>query len=312
MLGPSPVRAQSSKPNFSCSVVHQPWESGSSRAPRPAAVTVSGALAAGILLRKNRRQSVCRFTKGEKALSNMSARQQSMLDRLHNHAAALGGKCLAIGYKNCYTKVPWQCQHGHTWDARPRDVLHNKSWCPECARNRQRIPLQRLQGHARRRGGRCMSESKYNRSITKVLWQCKLQHTWEATPNKVLNQGTWCPDCSRKGRTCKRRSLKDLQAHAASLGGRCLATSYEGMLAPVLWQCHRGHIWSASASSIFHLKTWCAVCSGRAPLELARLQEHARRQGGECLATGYVNNKSKVPWKCQHGHTWPGKTRQRS
>ena len=302
--GPSPARAQSSKPNFSCSVVHQPWESRSSRASRPAAVTVSGTFSAGILLRKTRRQSVCRFAKGEKALSKMSARQQSMLDRLHEHAAALGGECLAIGYKNNNTKVPWQCQHGHTWDARPDNVLNNKHWCPECARNRRRIPLQRLQDHAKARGGRCLSKSKHNRSQAKVLWQCKLGHTWEATPNMVLNHGTWCPKCSRKGRTYKRRSLKDLQEHAASLGGRCRATTYEGMRVPVFWQCYKGHTWRASPNKVLNSKTWCPECAGNALLDLRRLQEHALHRGGECLATEYVNSRSKVTWKCEHGHTW--------
>ena len=246
----------------------------------------------GMFLRGPRRRVVRGLARDQKGVS------------AKERAAALGGKCLAIGYKSHKTKVPWQCQHGHTWEAMPNNVLYLRSWCPECGRNRQRIPLQRLQDHARVRGGRCLSESKYNRSRAKVMWECKLGHTWEATPTKVLNQGTWCPDCSRKGRTCKKRSLKDLQDRAASRGGRCLATTYEGVMVPVLWQCHEGHMWSASASSILHNKTWCPVCSGRAPLGLVLLQEHARRRGGECLATEYVNNKSKVPWKCQHGHTW--------
>ncbi|OLP78730.1 hypothetical protein AK812_SmicGene41065 [Symbiodinium microadriaticum] len=228
-----------------------------------------------------------------------------MLDRLHDRAAALGGKCLAIGYKNNHTKVPWQCQHGHTWDARPSNVLNQKQWCPECARNRRRIPLQRLQDHAKTRGSRCLSTSKYNSSKTKVFWQCKLGHTWEATPDRVLYGGTWCPKCSRKGRTYKRRSLNDLQEHAACLGGRCLATTYEGMLAPVFWQCHRGHIWRARPDAVLSKrKVWCPVCAGNAPLDLQRLQEHAACRGGKCLAKKYANMRSKVTWECEHGHTW--------
>ena len=258
-----------------------------------------------IFLRSPRRRATCRVAKARNpVLKDVSARQQSMLDRLHGHAAALGGECLAIGYKNMRTKVAWQCQHGHSWDARPHDVLHNKSWCPECARNRQRIPLQRLQDHARARGGRCMSESKHNRSQTKVPWRCKLGHTWVATPNKVLNQGTWCPDCSRKGRTYKRRSLKDLQEHAASLGGRCLATTYEGMRVPVLWQCHQGHTWRARPNDVLNKNSWCPECAGKARLELHQLQEHAAHRGGQCTAKKYVNARSKVSWKCEHGHIW--------
>ena len=250
-----------------------------------------------------------RFPTNTWALKDTGARAENMLEanlrRLKDHAAALGGKCLAIGYKNNRTKVPWQCQHGHTWDARPDNVLNKKQWCPECARNRRRIPLQRLQNHARARGGRCLSTSKYNSSRTKVLWQCKLGHTWEAAVYSVLHHGTWCPECSGKGRPRRKLGLKDLQQHAASLGGRCRSTAYKGMRSPVLWQCGHGHTWRARPSSVLTgSTTWCPVCAGNAPLDLGRLQEHAARRGGECLATEYVNNRSKVEWKCRHGHTW--------
>ncbi|CAE7843477.1 unnamed protein product [Symbiodinium microadriaticum] len=229
---------------------------------------------------------------------------QCMLNRLHDHAADLGGKCLASGYKNNKTKVRWQCQHGHTWDAKPDNVLNKKSWCPECARNRRRIPLQRLKDHASAKGGRCLSTSKHSSCRTKVLWECRLGHTWKATPDGVLYKGTWCPKCSLKGRSYKKRSLKDLQEHAASLGGRCLATAYEGVMAPVVWQCHKRHTWQAIPHSVLNRQTWCPACAGNALLDLHLLQEHATRRGGKCLATDYVNSKTKVAWKCEHGHTW--------
>ena len=300
------VGAQS-VPGFRKKLVDHLGQPSIKRAPsRLAAFGASVGFATGLLLRKPRRQVLCTLDKDQQpALKKVRARQQSMLDRLHDRAAALGGKCLAIGYKNGMTKVPWRCQHGHTWDATPHGVLNGKTWCPECARNRRRIPLQRLQNHARARGGRCLSKSKRNSSRTKVLWQCKLGHTWEATSDGVLNNGTWCPKCSLKGRSRKKRSLKDLQEHASSLGGRCLATAYEGMGAAVVWQCHRGHTWRARPNDVVNNKSsWCPVCAGMAPLDLGRLQEHAARRGGECLANEYVNNKAKVSWKCQHGHTW--------
>ena len=132
-----------------------------------------------------------RFSTNTRALKDTGARAENMLEanlrRLKDHAAALGGKCLAIGYKNRRTKVPWQCQHGHTWDAVPHSVLNLKTWCPECALNKRRIQLQRLQDHASLRGGRCLSTSKYNSSRTKVLWQCNLgHHTEQCSSNRNL------------------------------------------------------------------------------------------------------------------------------
>ena len=302
-VGPSALQTQAGFCNGRVSHLGEP---AVARAPsRLASFGACGGFAMRLLLRKTHRPLTCRLTKSPiHVLKKVSARQQSMLDRLNGHAAALGGKCLAIGYKNSKTKVAWECQHGHKWDATPDHVLNQKSWCRECARNRRRIPLQRLQDHAIARGGLCLSTSKHNSSRTKVFWQCELGHTWEASVNKVLNSGTWCPKCSRKGRTYKRRSLKDLQEHAASLGGRCLATTYEGLRVPVLWQCHEGHTWRARPDDVLNKNNWCPVCAGKALVGLRRLQEHAAHRGGKCMAKKYVNAKSKVDWKCEHGHTW--------
>eukprot|EP00439_Symbiodinium_sp_Y106_P025443 s107_g3.t1 len=298
--GPSLLHVQNSRPALS----HQ-WEPSGKHVPsRLAAVGACGGFLARLLLRRSRSEMICRLSKDAKGLDKVRERQQSMLDRAQDHAAALGGECLAIGYNNSRTKVPWQCRHGHTWDAVPLSVLNNKTWCPECARNRRRIPLQRLQDHARGRGGRCLSTSRYCSSRIKVPWQCKLGHTWEATPNTVLYGGSWCPACSRKGRSRKKRSLKDLQKHAAALGGLCLSTAYGGMRAPAVWQCNEGHTWQARPQDVLNTKGWCPVCAGNAPLDLRRLQEHAKCRGGEYLARKYVNCVSKVTWKCEHGHTW--------
>ena len=169
------LRAKSA-PRYCGRLVHHPWRPvGKHAASRLAVVGAFAGLVVGSFVRRPRGRDMRRLAKGHSKQS-LGARQQSMLDRLQQRAAALGGKCLAIGYKNSTTKVPWQCQHGHTWDAMPLNVLNNKTWCPECARNRRQIPLQRLQDQARARGGRCLSTSKYNSTRTKVLWQCKLGH----------------------------------------------------------------------------------------------------------------------------------------
>jgi hypothetical protein len=43
------------------------------------------------------------------------------------------GKCLSNVYVNDRTKLLWQCEKGHQWEARPHDVKRG-SWCPTCAR----------------------------------------------------------------------------------------------------------------------------------------------------------------------------------
>ena len=161
-----------------------------------------------------------------------------------------------------------------------------------------------VQEQAMKRGGRCLSD-EYRNNNTKVRWQCKLGHTWEATAANVLSNGTWCPECARATRSqSKRKTLQDLQEHAAARGGKCLAAKYAGVIVKVSWQCEKGHVWQARAGSVLNQKSWCPVCAQNVPLGLERLRSHAARLGGQCLAEDYKNAHTKVRWKCGSGHVW--------
>ena len=48
-------------------------------------------------------------------------------------AEARGGLCLSSHYKDCKTKLAWQCDLGHTWQATLASIRHRGSWCPDCA-----------------------------------------------------------------------------------------------------------------------------------------------------------------------------------
>ena len=226
-----------------------------------------------------------------------------LLRRLQDHAASKGGSCLAEFYQNAKMKVQWECEHGHRWHATPASILNQKSWCPQCAVETRRISLERLRDHARQRDGKLLS-TKYTNSKHKYRWQCKLGHTWEAAACNVLNNDTWCPECAQKQKVWTWRSLQDLQEHAASRGGRCLATEYCGVRKKVQWECKEGHRWLATPDTVLNHNSWCPVCAQCAPVGLERLRKHAAQRGGKCLATEYVNARSKVPWKCERGHVW--------
>ncbi len=40
------------------------------------------------------------------------------------------------------------------------------------------------------------------------------------------------------------------------------------------------------------------------PLSLRDLQEAARRRGGRCLSSAYVNSYTPLEWECARGHRW--------
>lgn len=55
-----------------------------------------------------------------------------------------------------------------------------------------------FQEFAAKKEGICLSK-EYHNCRTKLLWQCKLEHQWEAQPRKIV-EGSWCPECYEETR----------------------------------------------------------------------------------------------------------------
>ena len=159
--------------------------------------------------------------------------------------------------------------------------------------------LSQLKDHARMKGGECLAD-EYVSMRTKIPWRCSDGHIWYAHASTILHNGSWCPACAGN----RPVGLQRLKEHAARKGGACLAESYGNSSIKLPWRCQKGHTWMASATNILHAGSWCPHCSKNAPVGLRRLQQHARRLGGKCLAVAYRNSKQKVVWQCQLGHTW--------
>jgi len=54
-----------------------------------------------------------------------------------NYAIDKNGKCLSHEYINGDTKLLWECEKSHQWEAMPRKILEG-SWCSECAIEKNR------------------------------------------------------------------------------------------------------------------------------------------------------------------------------
>jgi hypothetical protein len=102
------------------------------------------------------------------------------------------GKCLSSKYKNSKSRLKWQCNKGHVWEA-SIDSVKRGSWCPSCARNKK-LTIVDMDKIAKKRGGKCLSD-KYVNARTKLKWICKKGHIWEAVPDSI-RRGSWCRKCS--------------------------------------------------------------------------------------------------------------------
>ncbi len=117
--------------------------------------------------------------------------QKLSIQDMQEIAEAHNGKCLSKEYINSKTKLKWQCKEGHIWLALPTNTIKGH-WCSECA-GIKKGTIKEMHVIVEKHGGKCLSKDYIN-SKTKLKWQCKEGHIWEAQPSNIKS-GKWCPVC---------------------------------------------------------------------------------------------------------------------
>lgn len=159
------------------------------------------------------------------------------------------------------------------------------------------ISINDMKELADRKNGECLSD-EYLGAHTKLKWKCSKGHVWEAKPN-AIKSGQWCPECGGR----KKRTIEDMKRLAQSRNGKCLSSEYINNKVKLLWQCKEGHTWEARPDNIVHGQ-WCPVCGGSTKLTIEDMRKLAKERGGQCLSTSYINNQTKLTWKCIENHIW--------
>ena len=162
----------------------------------------------------------------------------------------------------------------------------------------RKLTIEEMRQLASQRDGKCLS-TVYEASYVDLEWECKNGHRWFAPP-KSVKQGYWCNQCVVNSR---KKSIEDMHVLAKKKGGKCLSTQYVNSGTHLLWECRKGHQWCAIPHAI-NGGTWCPFCAHVRPHTLEDLRELAKTRDGQCLATEYVNSKTKVLWQCNQGHQW--------
>lgn len=217
------------------------------------------------------------------------------IEEMKSIAKLRGGECLSKRYINSKTKLLWKCKQGYQWEAIP-SLIKRGAWCPHCAGTLP-LTIEEMRQIAKYKGGKCLSE-KYINSETKVSWECKQGHQWEASPDNIKH-GKWCPFCAGNIPL----TIEEMRKIAESKGGRCLSNKYINANSKLLWECSEGHQWKAIPISIKR-GTWCPKCADTFPLTIEEMQKIAASRGGKCLSEKYINKNFKLLWECSEGHRW--------
>jgi thiol-disulfide isomerase/thioredoxin len=106
-----------------------------------------------------------------------------------------------------------------------------------------------------------------------------------------------------------RSTIEDMHRIASERGGKCLSEEYVNSNTKLTWQCAEGHVWEAVPKHVLHSGSWCRKCSTKIRVErekfsIEMMRKIASERGGKCLSTEYVNNNTKLKWKCSEGHVW--------
>ena len=137
-------------------------------------------------------------------------RRRKALEKMQKIAKSKGGKCLSKDYINFRSKLEFECEKGHRWEASHDNILRG-SWCSKCKRSKiQKTKIEEMQKIAELRGGKCLSKDYIN-CKSKIEWECKEGHRWEASPDNILH-GSWCPECKRG------KKFEEIQKIAESKG----------------------------------------------------------------------------------------------
>lgn len=110
-------------------------------------------------------------------------------------AISKNGGYLSLSYNGLKSKLLWQYRYGHKWEATLNSILYRKTWCPQCAGNKK-LDLEKIKELAKTRGGKCLS-LKYIKSKTKLQWECKEGHQWNASVFSIKTRNSWCPECNK-------------------------------------------------------------------------------------------------------------------
>jgi len=110
--------------------------------------------------------------------------------------------------------------------------------------------------------------------------------------------------------TNKSLTIDDMKKMAAEKGGWCLSEEYVNQLTEITWKCSEGHTWGTIPKHI-RSGSWCPICARKSEnrkkhenVTIDDLNQIAKTHGGICLSHTYINQTTKLKYKCSEGHTF--------
>lgn len=168
----------------------------------------------------------------------------------------------------------WICDEGHSWQVAVHDKVHYNIVCPYCSNKKVLVGFNDLATTYPEYAQKVSSQSTVQPtevtfgSKRKLVWECEDGHMFEASPEKVIGAGRWCPYCSGN----KVSNLNSLAAKRPRVAAefdeeRNGKTAHEVSYASNKkhWWCCRqcGLFWEARVLNRTINHTGCPQCAAR-------------------------------------------------
>lgn len=203
-------------------------------------------------------------------------------------------------YQGAHVVSLFQCKEGHTWEARPNNILHGKN-CPHCARQ---FPLSKELINERLIDRSIWMVGDYLNSVTPTKFRCSLGHTWKASPGNVMS-GTGCPECAGNGPL-----TADVVNDRVSSRNLVMLDKYINNSTKARFQCKEGHIWETAPANVLSGRG-CPKCAERTTdndvfyLWLAGNQQQVDLVDGEYLLKYGITSESRGDLRIKEiGYAW--------
>ena len=171
--------------------------------------------------------------------------------------------------------------------------------------SRKKLNLEDIKQECLKHNIECLEE-EYVNNYTKMKFKCKCGNVYEAPWARVKSQSQWqCPKCSEN-----KLNLKDIKKECKEHGIECLEEEYENNYTKMEFRCKCGNVYEARWSDIKRNSQWqCSKCTTeiqklKRKLNLEDIKKECIEHGIMCLEEEYINNATKMKFKCKCGNVY--------
>ena len=206
-----------------------------------------------------------------------------------------GYTLLSTEYKNNCSKLNVLCPNKHNTFISFKNFKKGHR-CIICAK-KLKYEYNDVKEYFEKEGYTLLStEYKNNKQLLDV--KCPHNNLWKITFNKFKNNKKRC-SCNIE--PVNKHSYKYIKNYIENKGYTLLSNTYKNAHIKLLLKCPEGHEYKVIFND-FQQGQRCPICANIVPPTIEEIKKSFSNEGYTLLSNIYINNNSKLNYKCSKGH----------